>query len=151
MEETTSLGTLLCRAIKEDAEKEAKKQKVHAFLQLPYDYQIDWEERKEWKLRISSRGFLDPECKRDQEILSGIDLHWDWNYLIEVKDCEAGSTLPDTIYVTIYCSGYYREAYGGSSWFANDAYVSKENALNRIKDADSEWERWWVIEMRRRT
>lgn len=146
MEETASLATILRKAVKE----EAKKQKVHAFLHLPYDYKINWKERKELKPRISSRGFLDPKNERDQEILSGIDLHWDWNYLIEVKDCESGVFLPDTVYVTICCSGFYRGVYGGSSWSAGRAFLSKENALNHIKDMDSEWERWWVIEVHRR-
>lgn len=123
---------------------------LFVFLSLPYNYQIDWNSNKELHPRIGVRGFLDPwECKQDKEILSQIDLAWDWNRIVEIPDYE-GEALPDTVYVAIFCCGYYQGEYGGSSWDASKAFICEENAKKYIKDIDSKWERWWIAPAQRR-
>ena len=83
-------------------------------------------------------GFSDPD-----------DTRRGWNSVVKVKDY-SGEELPENLYIMVRCSGYYRGEFGGSSWFADYAFFSKENAEKYAEKYDGQWERHWVVQTHRR-
>jgi hypothetical protein len=114
------------------------------------DYQIDWNKEKECSPRISVCGFLDPDSDVDKKNWPS----WQFSSSVEVPDFE-GQPLPELLYAIIFLNGYYyndwtgRDSYGGSSWYADKTFVSKENAQKYIEGKDTKWERYWAVTVRR--
>ncbi|MEI7890494.1 MAG: hypothetical protein WCI36_00845 [bacterium] len=127
------------------------KKRVTVFMSLSrngrIDYQIDWNKEKEYCPRISVCGFLDPDSADDKKNWPS----WQFSQSVAVLDFD-GQMIPEIMYVIIFLNGYYyngRDSYGGSSWYAHDAFISKENAEKHIEGSDTRWERFWVVPIRR--
>ena len=130
------------------------KKRVTIFMSLykfgRVDYQIDWKKDKEYSPRISVCGFLDPDNAEDKKNWP----NWQFSSSVDISDFE-GQPIPEIMYAIIFLSGYYysdwtgRGDYGGSSWYAHKAFVNKENAVKYIEGKDSQWERFWVVPVRR--
>ena len=79
---------------------------------------------------------------------------WPWSENLKVEDI-GDEPLPETLFLVIHLDGCYfsdhtwKNSYGGSSWYPHKVFVSCETALGYIKDKDAEWDRYWVVPVRR--
>jgi len=111
---------------------------------IPDNYQINWKEPKEEFPRVSAQCFV--ELDRESKHPSSPFMRW-----CEKLSVEDGSEeLPDALSLVIRLSGCYfgedwENHYGGSSWYPHKVFISREMALEHIKDKDTPWKRYWVI------
>ena len=117
---------------------------------VPGNYQIDWNKPKEAYPRVSPNCFVD----LSQEDRKYPNFSWPWSERIKVED-SGDQPLPETLFLVIHLDGCYfsdhtwKNSYGGSSWYPHKVFVSRETALEYIKDKDAEWDRYWVVPVRR--
>lgn len=116
---------------------------------VPSNYQIDWNKPKEAFPRVSADCFVDLS-REDRKFPN---YSWPWSERLEVED-SSDEQLPETLFLVILLSGCYfsehtwKNSYGGSSWYPHKVFVSRETALESIRDKDREWERYWVVPIR---
>jgi len=108
------------------------------FNNIRFGNEICWDEPKETYPRVSIRCFTDHTNKKY------IDLRW-YAHLF-IRDFGNTETMPPEIYVVIRCHGFnFNFLTRDSTYNADAAFISKDNALAYIKNRDTQFERYWVV------
>ncbi|MDO8565031.1 MAG: hypothetical protein Q7R67_00160 [bacterium] len=68
------------------------------------------------------------------------------------EDCEvldAEGELPEALHILVRCGREWNGSIGGSSWFASEAFVSRERAEEYVAKWESELSWYWIVTTRR--
>lgn len=110
------------------------------------DHRINWNASKELSPRINVNCFAEAGSKAYPDN--------NWYEHLDVEDLGQDS-VPDMLYAVVLVHGIYfsehdwKNHYGGSSWYVRKVFANRANALDYIKDKDRQWERYWVVSVRR--
>lgn len=135
---------------------------IHVGVSLTQAYDMTWEEGSRPASRMHIHGWTDREDVKDSLNSRANSARWSsggygWVAQSSVMDADEKQSLPDTLYVVIYCSGVYtppgtlKPSYGGGhgSWGVSCAFVNREKAQAYIKTETKKWLWLWEFEVNR--